>query len=123
MLRLALLAAAFALAAQAAVAAPIALKMQPGTDSVTVHGVLSRTTDCCTYTFKAEAGQQLYVTESGAVARLVITYPDGNGEGPGFDSPLTLPATGAYTLSVSGDQMAEHAFGPFTLTVRIPPKR
>jgi hypothetical protein len=123
MLKVALLAAAFtAVAAQAALAAPIELKMARGTDAITVRGVLSQRTDCCEYTFKAAAGQKLYVTEHGAVARLVITYPNGDSDGPGFENPKMLPATGSYTLSVSGDQMADHAYGPFTLTIRIPPK-
>jgi hypothetical protein len=122
MLRVALFAAAFALAAQAAVAAPIPLKMARGSDAITVHGVLKQNSDCCTYTFKAAAGQKLYWTETGAATRLTITFPNGDGDGPNFESPETLPATGAYTLTVSPDTMAEHAFGRFTLTLRIPPK-
>jgi hypothetical protein len=104
-----------------AAAAPIVLKMKPGMDVITVHGVLRQNSDCCTYVFKAQAGQLLHWGESGAAARLVLTYPDGHSEGPGLANPLTLPATGAYTFSVSPDLMAEGAFGRFTLTIGIPP--
>jgi len=130
MFKLALAATAlFILPASAAVAAPgsaadpIELKMQVGTDIITVHGVLRQNLDCCAYTFKAAAGQKLYYKVSGAVTRLVITSPDGDSDGPNFESPKTLPQAGAYTLSVSPDTMADGAYGPFTLTLTIPPKR
>ena len=102
---------------------PIPLKMQRGSDAIVVRGVLRQHLDCCAYVFKAAAGQQLHWTESGAAARLVMTYPDGRVDGPGFANPLPLPATGAYTLSVSPDLMADGAFGRFTLKLRIPPRR
>jgi len=129
MFKLAFAAASLALSASAAAAAPgsasdpISLKMQVGTDIVTVHGVLRQNLDCCTYAFKAAAGQKLYYKVSGAVTRLVITAPNGDSDGPNFENPKTLPATGAYTLSVSPDTMADGAYGPFTLTLTIPPKR
>jgi hypothetical protein len=128
MLKLSLAAiAALALTASAAAAQPgaasqpILLKMERGTDTIVVRGVLRQNVDCCTYVFKAQAGQLLYWSETGAVARLVITYPDGHVDGPGFANPLPLPATGAYTLSVSPDLMADGAFGRFTLKLRTPP--
>ena len=102
---------------------PIVLKMRRGTDSLTVHGVLRQNVDCCAYTFKAHAGQQLRWTESGAAARMGIAYPDGDGINPGLPNPAALPQTGRYVLTVSPDLMAEGAFGRFTLTVRIPPPR
>jgi hypothetical protein len=102
---------------------PIALKMRRGADSLTVRGVLRQNVDCCAYTFKAHAGQQLRWTESGAAARMGIAYPDGDGINPGLPNPAALPQTGRYVLTVSPDLMAEGAFGRFTLTVRIPPPR
>src|ERR1700677_3627752 len=78
-------------------AMPIVLKMKRGMDVIVVHGVLRQGVACCTYVFKAKAGQLLHWGETGAAARLVLTYPDGHVEGPGFVAPLTLPATGAYT--------------------------
>jgi hypothetical protein len=122
-------AAAFASMATAAsarpgdAAHPIVLKMQRGSDSVTVHGVLRQNVDCCAYTFKAHAGQTLHWTESGATARMGIAYPDGDGINPGLPNPVPLPQNGAYVLTVSPDLMAEGAFGRFTLKVRIPPAR
>lgn len=125
-LRAAVVAAALiatgAATAQAGNAAmPIELKMRRGTDEIVVHGVLRQNLDCCTYLFAARAGQKLYWSESGAAARLVITPPHGDAEGPGFENPYLLTQTGLYTLSVSPDLMADGAFGPFTLKLRIPP--
>jgi len=102
---------------------PIELKMKPGTDSMTVLGELAQDKACCTYVFKAAAGQKLYWRETGAVVRLVITYPDGHAEGPGFANPLPLPSSGVYTLAVGPDTMANHAYGRFTLKLRIPPAK
>jgi hypothetical protein len=102
---------------------PIVLKMQRGTDSVTVRGMLRQNVDCCAYTFKAHAGQVLHWTESGAAARMGIAYPDGDGINPGLPNPVPLPQKGAYVLTLSPDLMAEGAFGRFTLKLRIPPAR
>lgn len=88
-----------------------------------MHGVLQQNVDCCTYVFDARAGQQLYWTESGGVVRMVLTAPNGDVAGPGLFKPMPLPVTGAYTLEVRPDLMADDAFGPFTLTLRIPPLR
>jgi hypothetical protein len=101
---------------------PFYLKMKRGTDRLTVRGVLRRDVACCTYVFKAHAGQQLYWSERGAAVRLTIGYPDGHMDGPGLANPLPLPADGAYTLAVSADLMANGAYGPFTLKLRIPPR-
>jgi hypothetical protein len=101
---------------------PIALKMQRGTDRIVVHGLLRQGVDCCAYTFKAHAGQQLHWTEAGAAARIGLAYPNGDGINPGLPNPAQLPQDGAYVITVSPDLMAEGAFGRFTLTVRIPPR-
>jgi hypothetical protein len=127
MYKAALIAVAIASVATAAAARPgdeahpIVLKMRRGTDSLTVRGVLRQNVDCCAYTFKAHAGQQLHWTESGATARMGIAYPDGDGINPGLPDPAALPETGRYVLTVSPDLMAEGAFGVFTLKLRIPP--
>ena len=102
-------------------AMPIEIKMKHGSDRVTVRGVLVQNGACCTYVFKARAGQKLYWGESGAVARMVITYPDGNADGPGLPNPQPLPQSGVYTLAISPDLMADGAFGPYVLKLRIPP--
>lgn len=100
---------------------PIELKMQRGTDRIVVHGVLSQKVECCSYTFKAHAGQRLYWSETGAVARVGIAYPNGDGVAPGLPNPADLPQDGRYVLTLSPDLMAEGAFGPFTLKLHIPP--
>ncbi len=112
-----------AAAAQPDASHPIPLKMKRGADTIVVRGVLRQNVDCCAYVFKAEAGQKLYWTETGAAARMGIVYPDGDGIDPGLPSPTDLPQTGAYKLLVSPDLMADGAFGPFTLKLRIPPRR
>jgi hypothetical protein len=128
MLKSVTLAAALALAASPVLAQvgnaamPIEIKMKRGTDRITVRGVLVQNGDCCTYVFKAHAGQKLYWSERGATVRMVITYPDGNVDGPGLPNPQPLPQSGAYTLAISPDLMAEGAFGPYVLKLRIPPQ-
>jgi hypothetical protein len=128
MLKSMTLAAALALAATPALAQignpamPIEIKMKRGTDTATIRGVLVQNGDCCTYVFKARAGQKLYWRENGAVVRMVITNPDGEGEGPGLFNPQPLPQTGMYTLAISPDLMAEGAFGPYVIKLRIPPR-
>jgi hypothetical protein len=115
-------AAAPALAQVGNAAVPIEIKMKRGTDRITVRGVLVQNGACCTYVFKARAGQRLYWSESGAAVRMLITYPDGNADGPGLPNPQPLPQSGVYTLAISPDLMAEGAFGPYVLQLRIPPK-
>jgi hypothetical protein len=100
---------------------PIVIKMKRGTDSVRLTGVLRQNSACCTYAFKASAGQQMYWSITGAVTRQVIGYPDGHVDGPGLPNPLPLPASGLYSFSVSPDLMANGAFGRYVLKIRIPP--
>ncbi|HEX4196281.1 MAG TPA: hypothetical protein VHZ26_02460 [Caulobacteraceae bacterium] len=123
------LAASAALALLASVAAaqpgnaadPITIKMKRGSDSVRIVGVLRPEVACCTYVFKAKAGQKLYWSVTGASTRQTIGYPGGGVDGPGLPDPLPLPATGAYVLSVTPDLMAEGAYGRFVLKLRVPP--
>jgi hypothetical protein len=122
MWKTALLAAAVTLAAQAAVGAPIPLKMALGSDSITVKGVLSEKSDCCSYTFKAAAGQKLYVTETG-VGHVLLVFPGGDTAGPyPGEFTETLPATGTYKVDVNSNPKFQPEYGRFTLTLRIPPK-
>ncbi|HVN00145.1 MAG TPA: hypothetical protein VMT68_08025 [Caulobacteraceae bacterium] len=102
---------------------PFVLKMRRGTDTITVRGELRQNVDCCAYAFKAHAGQKLYWTERGATARIGLTYPDGDGVNPGLPSPADLPQDGRYIFIVSPNLMADGAFGPFTVTLRIPRRR
>ena len=116
------LAATAASAQPGSAAHPIVIKMKLGTDSVTLTGVLRQNVDCCTYVFKAAAGQRMIWSISGAATRQVVGYPDGHVDGPGIPSPLPLPASGAYSFSVSPDLMADGAFGRYVLKIRIPPR-
>src|SRR5579871_1078337 len=116
------LAAGPALAQAGSPSAPIVIQMKRGTDYAVLHGVLRQNRACCTYIFKARAGQRMYWTESGAVVRMVITYPDGSADGPGLPNPQPLPKSGTYTLAITPDLMADGAFGPYTVRIRIPPR-
>ena len=100
---------------------PIVLHMRRGTDSIRVHGLLQQGVDCCVYQFAAGSGQRLTVRESGAAARLLLTYPDGHIDGPGLADDTLLPGDGTYRLTVSPDTMADGAFGRFSLKITIPP--
>ena len=118
--------AALALSVQAAAAQPdmpnpVPLKMQRGTDTIVVRGVLRQNVDCCAYSFKAAAGQKLYWTETGAAARMGLVTPSGDIIDPGLPNPADLPETGTYKLLVTPDLMANGAFGRFTVKLRIPP--
>ena len=119
---LCLLATAVAAAAQpGSASSPIPLKMKRGTDVIVVRGVLRQNVDCCAYVFEAVAGQRLHWTRTGAVARMGMVQPDGQIIDPGLPNPADLPLTGTYRLLVGPDLMADGAFGPFTLKLRIPP--
>lgn len=118
-----------ALAAGQAVAAapgsvnnPIVVRMKRGSDSVRLAGVLRQNRDCCSYRFKARAGQTLNWSVSGPAIRVTMTYPDGRIDGPGLPAAIPLPADGAYVFRVSPNLMADGAFGRFVLKFRIPPR-
>jgi hypothetical protein len=114
--------AATGVAAQPGNAAdPIVIKMKRGTDSVRLVGMLRQNVACCTYAFKASAGEQMYWSVTGAVTRQTIGYPDGRMDGPGLPNPLPLPASGLYSFSVSPNLMSDGAFGRYVLKIRIPP--
>ena len=98
---------------------PIELRMARGSDTITVMGTTSPQRDCCTYRFRARRGQTLHWKYEGPTSRLVITYPDGNVDGPGIPSVIALPSSGDYRLDVRPNLMAENAFGSFKLSITI----
>ena len=108
-------AAALTMAASAAAAQPgnaadpIVIKMKRGSDSVRLTGVLRQNAACCTYAFKASAGQQMYWSITGAVTRQVIGYPDGHVDGPGLPNPLPLPASAIACTSGSRFARSTHS--------------
>lgn len=107
-------------AAPGSQANPIAVRMRRGADSVRLAGVLRQNRDCCSYRFKARAGQTLNWTVMGPAIRVTMTYPDGHTDGPGLPAAIPLPADGAYVFRVSPNLMADGAFGRFVLRLRIP---
>jgi hypothetical protein len=97
----------------------IVIRLAHGTDTIVLTGSTEQNVDCCDYVFYAHAGQKLYYRIEGAAVRTVITYPNGDAEGPGLPNPLPLPANGIYVFGVHPNLMAEDAFGPFKLTLSI----
>ena len=99
---------------------PIRIHLRPGADRVTVRGRLTpNNQSCCSYAFKARAGQRLTWTFDGPTIRTLIRYPTGESDGPGLPDVIPLPSTGTYVFTVSSNSMAEDTFGPFRLTLRI----
>ncbi len=106
---------------------PIVVHMRAGSDAAILKGVLRNGADCCTYVFKAHAGQTLHWKFSrGPTVRILLTYPDGHTDNytgePGGSGEAVLPAEGAYVFALSGDTNADNAFGRYVLTLRIPPR-
>jgi len=126
--RLALIPAALMLASSAIAATgsgqdPISVHFQRGSDTVRLTGALRQNVECCAYRFKARAGQVLNWRFNGPAFRAVITYPDGQVDGPGIPNAIPLPQDGAYVLTFSPNLMADGAFGRYRLTLTIPPAR
>jgi hypothetical protein len=122
--RLGLVAALIAVPAFAqpgSAADPIPIHMKRGADRVRISGVLTQGADCCAYRFAAYGGQTLKLKVTGAAVRMVLSYPDGHSDGP-LGEVTPLPADGSYVLSLTPDTMADGAFGPFKLTLTIPPQ-
>jgi len=98
---------------------PIVVHMRRGTDHIRLQGVLKEGVDCCTYKFVARKGQRLTASVNGPASRLTITYPNGDGDGPGLPDRMELPETGTYLLDVHPNLMADGAYGRFTLDLAI----
>ena len=113
------LTAGSAQAAQGSGGDPIVVHMRRGTDRIRLHGVLKEGVDCCTYKFDARKGQHLTAGVNGPATRLTITYPNGDGDGPGLPDNMELPETGTYLLDVHPNLMADGAYGRFTLDLAI----
>jgi hypothetical protein len=111
-----------ALAATGSQSDPMPVHFKRGADTVRLKGELKPNVQCCAYRLKAHAGQSLYWRFTGPAFRAVMTYPDGQTDGPGLSSPIRLPLDGVYVLTFSPNLMADGAFGRFKLTLRIPPK-
>lgn len=100
-------------------ACPIRVQMARGTDTIAFAGVSRQNVDCCSYMFRARAGQTLTWRLEGATLRTVIVYPNGEADGPGLPNAIPLPFDGDYLFEVHPNLMAEGAFGPFRLTLTI----
>ena len=98
---------------------PFNVRMARGTNTIALRGVTAPNRDCCSYRFWARGGQTLYWRFSGPATRMVISYPNGEADGPGIPETLPLPASGFYVFDVHPNLMAEGAYGPFHLTLTI----
>ena len=97
----------------------VQVHMRRGTDSISYRGDLTQARESCDYRFKARAGQVLTWRVDGPATRQVISYPDGNADGPGIPQRIPLQQTGEYVFSISADLMAEGAFGRYRLRLTI----
>jgi hypothetical protein len=102
-----------------ATACPIPVRMAPGTDTITLTGVVAPGQDCCAFAMRARAGQVLTWRIAGPAIRTTIRTPDGNADGPGLPASIPLPESGTYVFGVRPNLMAEGASGPFTVTFTI----
>lgn len=98
---------------------PINVRMARGTDTITLRGTTVEGRDCCTYRFWARAGQTLHWQFTGPASRMVVTYPNGEADGPGIPAELPLPASGFYLFDLHPNLMADGAYGSYQLTLTI----
>jgi hypothetical protein len=84
-----------------------------------VSGVLSPKRGSLSYAFATTASARLQWVMSGPAVRVVLSYPDGNTDGPGLPSEITLAMPGRYVFTVSSNTMAEHIYGSFQLEFRM----
>lgn len=98
---------------------PINVRMARGTDTIMLKGTTAPGRDCCTYRFWGRAGQTLYWQFMGPASRMVITYPNGDADGPGIPDKLLLPASGFYLFDLHPNLMADGAYGSYQLTITI----
>lgn len=99
----------------------LALPSGEAAQPLVLKGVLRHDADALSYSFRAAAGARLDWSYGGPAAHVVLTYPNGDSDGPFTTSPLKLPDTGLYVLSVDSNTMADDADGPFTLRLRLLP--
>ena len=109
----------FAVPVSAAPDCSVQVHMRRGTDTIEYRGDLTQARDSCDYHFRARAGQVLTWSVKGPATRQVISYPDGNADGPGIPQRIPLQQTGEYVFSISADLMAEGAFGRYRLRLTI----
>lgn len=90
-------------------------------DAVLVSGNLCHTCGSISYGFYAKQGMRLAWSLSGPPAHTVLTYPNGDSDGPSLPSVIALPTSGRYIFSLSSNTMAEGIDGPFRLVLRLLP--
>jgi hypothetical protein len=103
--------------ANQALTLPVGESAQP----LVLRGALRHDADAIRYAFHATAGMRLAWSYNGPAAHVVLTYPNGDSDGPLAPSTLALPATGLYVLALHSNTMADPADGPFTLRLRLLP--
>ena len=104
-------------------AGPVELELPMGAAShpMLVKGSLNHQCGALEYAFRAPAGGHLEWSYTGPAAHVVLTYPNGDTDGPLAPSTLLLPDYGRYTLRLHSNTMADDVDGPFTLRLRLLP--
>jgi hypothetical protein len=105
----------------ASAAPPIPLNFALGSYGVMANGHVTPGEPLQTYTFNANAGQQMIVTFVGAGPMRGQVQCLGGGDGPyyGAGNTFTIPATGLCQVIVGANTMAETWTGGFTLAVLV----
>ena len=71
------------------------------------------------YMFTAAANETLRLRFSGPAARLLLTRPDGQVNGPGLPAEMVLLAKGKYILRVTTNTTSDDSYGDFQLEMRL----
>jgi hypothetical protein len=88
-------------------------------DHAEVSGVLSPKRRSRSYAFTTTVSARLQWVMSGPAVRTVLSYPDGNTDGPGLASVIALTMPGRYVFTVSSNTMAENIYGRFQIEFKI----
>lgn len=104
-------------ASQRTLVLPIGASAQP----MLLKGSLHHDAGAITYAFRSAAGMHLDWSYAGPAVHVVLTYPNGETDGPLSPSTLLLPTTGLYVLSLHSNTMSDDADGPYTLMLRLLP--
>jgi hypothetical protein len=88
-------------------------------DHAEVSGVLSPKRRSRSYAFTTTASTRLQWVMRGPAVRTVLSYPDGNTDGPGLPSVVALTMPARYVFTVSSNTMAENIYGRFRIEFKM----
>jgi hypothetical protein len=96
------------------------IKIVVGDKDTKLTGRLTPHQRSVSYQFTTAAGAwTLRWRFKGPTARVILTGPDGDTEGPGLPPETILTKPGAYVFSVASNLMAEGVYGKYTLWLSL----